>query len=88
MTVEILSESEPKSTYAEESASRSAVTSQEVGRGATKWQDTLAAIKYAFTTRDGWIGDYVCSASLARHTDLALIFPRITSTSSPQTFGR
>jgi hypothetical protein len=27
----------------------------------TKWEDTIAELKYAFCTKDGWIGDYVRS---------------------------
>lgn len=39
-------------------------TSQEIGSSSetatAKWRDTWAEVKFAFTTREGWIGDYVC----------------------------
>ena len=61
MALDPHSEMEPKSKYAEETGQYSPAASQETGTVTTKWQDTLAEIKYAFTTRDGWIGDYVCN---------------------------
>lgn len=33
--------------------------SQEEGAVSTRWQDTLAELRYMLTTKDGWIGDYV-----------------------------
>jgi len=60
MVIDSRSEMEPKSKYAEETGQYSSAESQEIGTVTTKWQDTLAEIKYAFTTKDGWIGDYVC----------------------------
>lgn len=58
-------EVESKSQYAQETGSYSPPTSHEVGTVTTKWQDTIAEIKHTFTTRDGWIGDYV-NASFKR----------------------
>lgn len=60
MVIDSRSEMEPKSKYAEETGQYSSAESQEIGTVTTKWQDTLAEIEYAFTTKDGWIGDYVC----------------------------
>jgi len=60
MVIDSRREMEPKSKYAEETGQYSSTESQEIGTVTTKWQDTLAEIKYAFTTKDGWIGDYVC----------------------------
>ena len=60
MVIDSQSKMEPKSKYAEETGQYSSTESQEIGTVTTKWQDTLAEIKYAFTTKDGWIGDYVC----------------------------
>lgn len=37
----------------------SPASSQEIGTVSTSWQEALAELKYAFTTKDGWIGDYV-----------------------------
>ncbi|EUC37414.1 hypothetical protein COCCADRAFT_1655 [Bipolaris zeicola 26-R-13] len=58
MAMEPPSEVEQKSKYAEETAPYSPVTSHEVGTVTTTWQDTLAELKYSFTTKDGWIGNY------------------------------
>ncbi|KAI4661859.1 uncharacterized protein J4E78_004649 [Alternaria triticimaculans] len=58
MVTDSRSEMEPKSKYAEETGQYSSAESQEIGTVTTKWQDTLAEINYAFTTKDGWIGDY------------------------------
>jgi hypothetical protein len=63
MALESHSEMEPKSKYAEERGPYSPAVSEEMGIVTTKWQDTLAEIKHAFTTKDGWIGDYVCQCS-------------------------
>jgi hypothetical protein len=32
------------------------------GTMSSKWQDTVAELKYSFFTKDGWIGDYVSSS--------------------------
>jgi hypothetical protein len=60
MALESHSEMEPQSKYAEETGQYSPAVSEEMGIVTTKWQNTLAEINYAFTTKDGWIGDYVC----------------------------
>jgi hypothetical protein len=60
MALESNGEMEPKSKYAEETGPYSSAASEDMGTVTEKWQDTLAEIKYAFTTKDGWIGDYVC----------------------------
>lgn len=31
------------------------------GTVGTRWQEIFAELKYTFTTKDGWIGDYVWS---------------------------
>lgn len=36
------------------------------GRVATTWHERIAELKYTFTTRDGWIGDYVGIEQLER----------------------
>lgn len=46
----------------QKSASRQASCPASVGEGMdtpSKWQDTIAELKYTFLTRDGWFGDYV-----------------------------
>jgi hypothetical protein len=63
MAFESQSEMETKSKYAAETGQYSTTTSREMGTVTTKWQETLREIKYAFTTKDGWIGDYVCEHS-------------------------
>lgn len=34
--------------------------SHEEGITSTRWEETLAELRYMLTTKDGWIGDYVC----------------------------
>lgn len=63
MAMEPHGEAESKSQFAKETGSYSLPTSHETGTVTTKWQDTFAEIKHAFTTREGWIGDYVYSSS-------------------------
>ncbi|RAR00046.1 purine permease [Stemphylium lycopersici] len=58
MATESHSEAESKPKYPDETTPYSPAGSQEEGTVTTKWQDTLAEIKYTFTTKDGWIGDY------------------------------
>lgn len=80
MAMEPPSEVEQKSKYAEETAPYSPVTSHEVGTVTTTWQDTLAELKYSFTTKDGWIGNYVSFLKTKVLRISTLTTPRTTST--------
>jgi hypothetical protein len=48
---------------AEENATYSPSVSQ--GTLTSKWQERVAELKHTFTTKDGWIGDYVSQLCLA-----------------------
>jgi hypothetical protein len=66
---------EQKSTSAEASYAPS------LGQGVTttsNWQNMVAEFKDTFLTRDGWIGDYVCSHTLGSNPGYLLTSTRTT----------
>jgi hypothetical protein len=55
-------ETDPKSDIENKVVEQTASYAPSVSNGevATTWDDTLAHLKHTFTTKEGWIGDYVC----------------------------
>ena len=59
MSIQPYVEPDSKSKSVEDAVAYSPTLSQETGTVTTSWQGTLTELKYAFTTKDGWVGDYV-----------------------------